>query len=134
MKKLVILFMSAILYSGICFGEQLQVISTTLEPNTASPGDSIKVSMELSGAKLDIEQVSFIPREYAEAVYPYYLKAVKNSEKNVWELTSIIPYDAPYGVINLDFTVIDKDGKEIISKSLENNTFGKAATLTLTIQ
>lgn len=105
-----------------------------IEPEVAAPGDTIKITVEFSGAVKDIKEVSFIVREYPYDYPRQYLKSVTEGKKNIWMLLGPVPWEAPYETFHLDITAKDKDGKEIVTKGLEQQSTGRTATIKFTIQ
>ncbi len=114
--------------------KQPKLIKATIEPAVASVGDTVKVTVEFSGKASDIREVSFLPREYAYEVSPYYMTKAEKTKKNVWVLIGPIPYEAEPGIYHLEISAYDKNGKEIITPKYKDQEFGRTGLIKLEIK
>lgn len=133
MKKLALTLTALFLVSSLALAGQPKLVKATISPEKASIGDSVKVEVEFTGKKADLKQVYLVVRGYEYDTDAIVLKACDESKKNLWVAKSVIPYEAPAEVFNLDVNAIDKGGKEIITKGFENNSSGKAGSVKLTV-
>ncbi len=133
MKNLLLITLALLVATSFVFAGQPTVVEATIDPATASAGDSVKISVEFTGKKADVKKVFLTVREYPDEAPTFYLKACEKSDKNVWGSAQRVPWDAPAEKFHLDVTAIDKDGKEIVTKGYENNYTGKAGSVTLKV-
>ena len=68
-------------------------------------------------------------REYPYEAPRFELSPLPIKGKNIWAHETIVPWDAPAEDFNLDISAIAKNGKEIVSKQLEDNYTGKTGTI-----
>jgi hypothetical protein len=134
MKNFIIVTVLLLMSVGFLFADQPKLKEAKLEPAVLESGDKIKVSVEFTGSKDDIKEVTILVREYVDEAPQYSLAPDAASKKNVWILEETVPYDAPIGIIHLDITAIDKDGKKIVTKDLSEATLGSTATLKLEVK
>lgn len=128
-----ILFISLCLI-GASLAGQPTLISAKIEPTEASPGDSVKVQIEFSGKVKDIQSVTITVREYPYDAPRFELSPSPIKDKSIWTLKTLVPWDAPMQDFNLDISAIAKNGKEIVSKKLENNSTGKTGTIPFSVK
>jgi len=104
MKKLLMLaFLPA--FTLMCASGGKPILkSASIEPTVVRHGDSLRVTVEFTGAREDIKEVSFIVREYPYDSPRRYLKPDPNTKKNIWVLEDVLPYEAPVQSYHLDFT------------------------------
>ncbi len=129
MKQFMILALALFLLAGTGYSKQLVLKKAVIEPAAAAPGDSVKIIAEFSGKQKDIRGVTLITREYPYDGPTIHLQPYKDKKKNIWFFKGAVPYDAPNEIFHLDITAIDKKGKEIITKGLENQSTGHTGTI-----
>ncbi len=113
--------------------DQPTVKSATITPTEVTPGDTVTMEIEFSGKTSDLKEVFFRVREFPNEAPARNLQPAKNRKGNVWVLVSEVPYEAPAQTYHLDVTAIDKDGEEIVTKGMEEQSTGKAASVTMKV-
>ncbi len=114
---------------------QTELVQASIEPDEAAIGDTVTVKAVFTGEQEDISKVTLYVREYRWDAPEYSLYPDTTAEKNVWILQGPIPNDAPVGeTLNLDFTAIDKEGKEIVNEEMPENAVGETGTMKITIK
>jgi len=134
MNRTILMILSVLLFAGLAFAGQPSVKEATIAPKELSVGDSVTMVVEFTGKKSDIKEVFGYAREYPYDSPRITLMPAETGKKNTWHLSTTIPWDAPSETYHLDFTAIDKDGKEIVSKDMPETAIGKTFTLVLTVK
>jgi len=135
MKKVLVVLSLLLLIATTVFAKQPKLKEATMIPQVAAPGDSVTVTVEFTGKHRDIQKVFLTVREHPYDAPQFSLLPDKSQKKNnTWILKTIVPWDAPSESVNLDITAIDKKGKEIVTKGLENQTTGKAGSVAFEIK
>jgi hypothetical protein len=117
----------------LALAEQPKVVQTTISPQKASVGNSVKVTVEFTGKPSDIQKVYLVVRGYEYDTDPYPLKPAAKTDKNIWSVKEPVPYNAPAETYHLDINAMDKNGDEIVTKGFETNSSGKAGSVKLTV-
>ncbi|HPG41738.1 MAG TPA: hypothetical protein PLP19_20790 [bacterium] len=135
MKKILVVLSLFLLIATTVFAKQPKFKEATMIPQAAAPGDSVTLTVEFTGKIKEISKVFLTVREHPYDAPQFILQPDKSQKKkNIWMLKTIVPWDAPSESVNLDITAIDKKGKEIVSKGLENQATGKAGSVSFEIQ
>ncbi len=129
MKKLIIIAVLILCIPLVVSAKQPKLKSATIEPKIAATGDTVKITVGFTGKVKDIEELSFIVREYPDDYPRTYLAHDKKCKKNIWLLQGPVPWDAYAQAYHLDLKAIDKKGKEIITKGFEKQTTGHTGTI-----
>ena len=133
MRKLLVLFL-VILFIVPMAQAKIKLIQATIDPAAASGGEKVTATVEFSGKVKNISKVMMIPREFAYDIEePFSLQKAENG-KNVWSLTTTVPYEAPTGAITLEIKALDSKGKEVVITDFKDQVHGKAGELKFEIK
>jgi hypothetical protein len=116
-----------------CSG-QPKLMQATVEPEIASPGESITLQVQFSGTYTDMKNVYLTVREYPYDYPMIELSPDMSETGNRWKKEVTVPYDANNGEFHLDINAFVRSGEEIISDGFENNSTGKTGTIILKIK
>ena len=134
MKAKLALLLAGVLVASLAFAEKPSVKEARITPTEAAVGDSISIMAVFTGEKSDIREIYGYAREYPYDSPRISLQPAEAASNNLWHLETTIPWDAPSETFHLDFTAIDKDGKEIVSEDMADTAIGKTFTLLLTVK
>jgi GH15 family glucan-1,4-alpha-glucosidase len=134
MNRTLIVALSVLMLAGPAFAGQPEVKEATITPTELGVGDSVKIVVEFTGEKGNIKEIFGYAREYPYDSPRITLFQDEDSKKNIWKVAATVPWDAPSETFHLDFTAVDKEGKEIVSKDMPETAIGKTFTLILTVK
>jgi hypothetical protein len=134
MKRTILAMLILLCFAVAIYAGQPKLVKAEIKPAVAEPGETVKMTIELTGKANDLKEVSFVIREYLYDQPRRYLSPLKDSKKNVWVLEETVPYDAPYDIFHLDVRALDKKGKEVVSEGLEDNETGRTAAVKFEIK
>ncbi|MDZ7371067.1 MAG: hypothetical protein ONB12_07855 [candidate division KSB1 bacterium] len=121
-------FNAFILFFCTALSAQISVVHQ-IQPEAAAPGDSVTAWVEFTGVD-SLKQVLIIPREYAYDIdEPFPLQRDTTSTKERWIIQVQVPYETPYGAVNLEIRAIDKNDREIVIEEYKDQQFGKAGLM-----
>lgn len=128
------LLIALLLCSLMACASQPKLMKATVEPEEASPGDLLTMSVQFSGTSDDLQAVFLTVREYPSEYPRIELYPTGTSAENLWSEDAEVPWEATPGTYHLDVNAIDKKGKEIVTKGFEDNWAGKAGTIVVKIK
>lgn len=113
----------------------VQQISAT--PEELGIGDQGLVTVTMKGPKNSIKSITATVRE--ESSFTFQLNdGGKNGDitagDNVWSFQIQVPYEAPPGTYNLEFSVVDMEGNELVVDGYQNQYYGKSGNLPVKVK
>lgn len=133
MRKLLVMLLIVLLVVPVVQAN-VKLVEAKVEPAAASGGEKVTATVEFSGKAKDVSEVMVIPREFAyEIEAPFSLQKAEDG-KNVWTLTTTVPYEAPTGELTLEIKALDGKGKEIVLKDFQDQEHGKAGAIKFEIK
>ncbi len=124
MKKVFIISFLFLISLFTALATEPEIKTIKLDKTDYKPGDIISVSIEFTGKPIEIQSVEIISREYRTNT-PKLMMQLLGDGKNIWVLQTNLPYDAPYGIYNVEVKAINKNGEEITSNNCEGCIYGK---------
>lgn len=81
-------------------------ITASIEPAKASPGERINVSVKISNLQGEIRTVYAMVNAYG------YSQILPKTEDGIYSARTVVPYQAPTGIVNVVFFAKDQDGNK----------------------
>jgi len=135
MTRVMICAVVLFLFAGMGIAAQPELVEASIEPDEAAIGDTVTVRAVFTGDQEEISKITLYVREYRWDAPEYNLYPDTTAEENVWMLVGPVPNNAPVGeTVNLDFTAVDKEGKEIVNEDMPEGAVGETGTMKLTIK
>ena len=119
-----------------CAG-QLVVKEIRVEPKVTEPGGEAKVFVVLKGSTDKVSKIIATVREATELYFPLNDEGKEGDEKagdNIWSYKVVVPWEAESGMYHLDFSVYDKEGNELVTKGLEQQSTGRSGTVEVIVK
>lgn len=119
MKKQItgLIIFSTMLILG-CAG-QIHMKQIMVDPPQAHVGDRVKITVQFTGPKSNVANVTAVVRESPDMVLPLNDDGQNGDEKagdNIWTITETVPWDAPSATYHIDIMAINEDGNKIRSQ------------------
>jgi len=137
MKKTFII--SFILITVVLLGcaGQLAIKEISANPMEIYAGDNATLIVKFGGPKDQISSVIATVREAPQIIYTLNDSGEDGDEQasdNIWTCFATVPFEAEPDQYNLDICARDKEGNEIISEGLENQSTGRSGTISVIVK
>ncbi len=136
MKRLLIFAVPVcVLLLSSCTSE-LIVQQTSVSPAELKVGEQGLITVSLKGPKDGVQKVIATVREESSFTFPLNDSGTDGDVKagdNIWSYQIAVPYEAPPGTYNVEISVYDKDGNELVVEGYENQYYGKSGALAVKV-
>ncbi len=116
---------------------KIKVVEVAVSPESVGIGGKALFTVKLKSPKNAVQSVTAIVAEAPD--YRFYLN--DNGENgdakagdNTWSYEVVVPGEAQPGPYTLQIKVLDSEGNQVVAEGYENQMYGKAGKLTVSVK